>query len=181
MKKIISVKNMIEIAVTKSNILRVSMIKGAWGNIVENFWLKSEPLGLRDGLLYVAVENSVLLHAMTMKKEIYIQKINSLLRGEYVIDIKYRVKKINIDEKFERGEQLEVFIKEPEEIMEYKTENMSIDESIKYLSKLSKQREEKLLKKGYKKCLRCKKIFLGKESLCSNCRGEKENLTINRY
>lgn len=181
MKEIVSLRKMIENGLTKSSTLRLSMIKGAWVNISENFWLKSEPLSLKNGLLYVIVENSSFLHAMTMKKNVYIYRINKLLRAEYVVDINFRIGKINLKEKKERGESLELEREKKVQVTEFKTKDMSIEESIKYLSKLSKKREAALLKKGYKKCRDCKKIFWGQSDLCPICRGEKENLTINKY
>ena len=179
MNKIISVKEMIEEAMKKSNTLRISMIKGAWQKIAENLVMKSEPLGIKDGILYVIVENSICLHAMNMKKGKYIEKINRLLKGEYVIDIKYRIGKIDLKAKMERGDNF--FPEKEEKITEHKTKDMSIEESIKYLTFLSKKREKYLLEKGYKKCKNCGSIFYGKESFCSKCRGEQETVTINKY
>ena len=181
MNGIISIKRMIENAVSRSNTLRISIIKGAWPSITGEFGVKSEPLGIKDGILYTAVENSIFLHAMNMKKDKYIEKINRLLKGEYVVDIKYRVRKIDLEGKIKRGEVLEIPEAKEEKIIEYKTKDMSIEESIKYLAVLAKKREKFLLEKGYKKCLNCGSIFLGNKKLCSKCRGEKENLTINRY
>ena len=181
MEKIVSVKSMIKMAITRSNTLRLSIIKGAWINILDKLGLKSEPIKLKDGMLYVIVENSIFLHAMNMHKNEYIRKINVLLKGEYVIDINYRVGKISITEKFKRGENLNFFEQEEEKEIEYKTKDMSIEESIKYLSALSKKREEYLLKKGYRRCQLCNKIIANNQRLCSKCRGEEENLTLNKY
>lgn len=180
MNEIISVKEMIERAVSKSGTLRISIIKGAWQGITGELSLKSEPLGIKDAVLYVAVENSICLHALSMRKEKYIEKINRLLKGQYIVDVKYRVRKIDLQAKLERGEAFKIFEEKEEKITEYKTKDMSIEESIKYLSALAKKREQFLIKKGYKKCAECGSIFLGKEKLCSKCR-EEENLTINKY
>ena len=130
MEKIVSVKSMIKMAITRSNTLRLSIIKGAWINILDKLGLKSEPIKLKDGMLYVIVENSIFLHAMNMHKNEYIRKINVLLKGEYVIDINYRVGKISITEKFKRGENLNFFEQEEEKEIEYKTKDMSIEENI---------------------------------------------------
>lgn len=180
MNEPISVKKMIEEAVKKSGTLRISIIKGAWQGITDELAIKSEPLGIKDGILYTAVENSICLHAMNMRKDRYIEKINRLLKGEYIVDIKYRVRKINLEAKLERGEGI-IFHEKTEKLTEYKTKDMSVSESIKYLSVLAKKREKYLLEKGYRKCENCGTIFFGKEKLCSKCRGEKESLTINRY
>lgn len=180
MREIISIKNMIEKAIEKSNTLKISMIKGFWKNICEDLSLKSEPINLKDGLLYIVVENSVYLHAMNMRKRVYIEKINKFLKGEYIFDINYRVRKIDISEKIKRGEGF-LFEQQEKKVINYKTDKMSIEESIKYLSFLSKKREEILLKKGYKRCQMCNKIIDSREKLCSKCRGEEEKLTINKY
>ena len=94
MSGIVSLKSMIENAVAKSSLLRISLVKGAWESITEELAPKSEPLGIKNEILYTAVENSVYLHAMEMKKRIYLERIKRLLKGEYIKDIKYRVRKI---------------------------------------------------------------------------------------
>lgn len=180
MKEIVSVKAMIEEAMSKSKTLRLSIIKGSWKNIVGKFALKSEPLGIKEGILFTAVENSIFLHAMEMNKSNYMEKINILLKGEYITDIKYRVRKIDLSFKMEYGHIFENEDIDNNEITEFKTKNMSLEESIKYLSELSKKREALLLKKGYKKCKNCNSLFLGTEDICPKCRGEKESVTINR-
>lgn len=183
MNEIVSIKSMIEQAVSKSRVLRISIIKGAWESIAEELAPKSEPLGIKDGILYTAVENSIYLHAMEMKKELYLSKIRRLLKGEYVIDIKYRVRKIDLKSKIQRGDNVIVIDKTPKkEIEDFKTKDMSVEESIKYLAKLAKKREDYLLKNSnYKKCRKCGRMFLGLETVCPQCRGEKQTLTINRY
>lgn len=181
MNEIISIKEMMEEAISKSGILRISMIKGAWKSITGDLAIKSEPLGIKDAILYTAVENSVYLHAMTMKKDIYIDRINKLLKDIYVVDIKYRVRKIDIEAKLKRGEGVIIPEETKKEKIEYKTKDMTIEESVKYLAKLAKQKEKYLFENGYTRCKKCGDIFLGKEKLCSKCRGEKENLTINKY
>lgn len=182
MNGIVSIKSMIEEAVSKSSVLRVSIIKGAWESITGELAPKSEPLGIREGILYTAVENSICLHAMEMRKNLYIDKIRRLLKGEYVIDIKYRVRKIDLKSKIERGDNVIVIDKPPKkEIEDFKTKDMSIEDSIKYLTKLAKEREKYLLKNSsYKKCRKCGRMFLGLESVCPECRGEN-TLTINKY
>ncbi len=116
MNEPISVKKMIEEAVKKSGTLRISIIKGAWQGITDELAIKSEPLGIKDGILYTAVENSICLHAMNMRKDRYIEKINRLLKGEYVVDIKYRVRKINLEAKLERGEGI-IFHEKTEKLL----------------------------------------------------------------
>lgn len=183
MNGIVSIKSMIEDAVSKSNVLRISMIKGAWESITGNLAPKSEPLGIKDGILYAAVENSICLHTMTMKKNLYIEKIRILLKGEYVTDIKYRVRKIDLQSKIKRGDNIIVMDKPvKKEIEDFKTKNMSIEESIKYLADLAKKREDFLLKNTrYRRCKKCGRMFLSTEDICSDCRGENQKVTINKY
>lgn len=184
MNEIISIKTMIDRAAAKSSVLRISLIKGAWKSITEELSLKSEPLGIKDGILYIVVENSIYLHAMRMKKKIYISRINRFLKGEYVIDIKYRAGKIDLHSKIQRGEETILINEDSTEkkIKDYKTKNMSVEESIGYLAGLAKKREEFLLKNTpYKRCRKCRRMFLGIEETCPECRGEKQSVTINRY
>ena len=182
MSGIVSLKSMIENAVSKSSLLRISMIKGAWESIADELAVKSEPLGIKDEILYTAVENSIYLHAMEMKKRAYLARIEKLLNGKYVKDIKYRVRKIDIHAKIERGDNIIEIDKAPKRVFEdHKTKNMSVEESIKYLSVLAKKREEYLLKNTeYKRCRECGRIFLGMEDTCPQCRGENRT-AINKY
>ena len=182
MIEITSIRRMINDAVKKSGTLRLSIIKGAWQGITKELGIKSEPLGIKDGVLYTAVENSICLHAMEMRKDRYIADINKLLKGEYIVDIKYRVKKIDIKAKLERGDNLISLEKRKEtKLTEYKTKDMTIEESIKYLASMSKKREKILFENGYRRCEKCNDLFLGREKLCPKCRGIKERVTINKY
>ena len=182
MSGIVSLKSMIENAVAKSSLLRISLLKGAWESITEELAPKSEPLGIKNEILYTAVENSVYLHAIEMKKRIYLEIIKRLLKGDYIKDIKYRVRKIDLHAKIERGDNIiEIDKTSKKQFEDFKTKNMSVEESIKYLSVLAKKREEYLLKNTeYKRCRRCGRMFLGTEDVCPQCRGENRT-AINKY
>ena len=184
MKKITEIDTMIESAILKSNTLRGAMLVGYWENIVNKAHSHSEVIGLKDKTLYIKVGNSSFLHFMNMKKDEYIEKINKFLNGDYVEKIVLKLGKINIENKF----QLEQLKKEFEEKKiekiiipdVYKTESMTLEESIKYLAKMSKEREKYALSKGYVKCEKCKSIFLGIEKLCPKCRGVIEKTALNK-
>lgn len=182
--KIIEIDNMIFEAMKKSNTLRVSMLIGNWEEIVGKVHKISEIIGIKDKILYVRVESSTYLHYMNMKKYEYIEKINRYLQGEYIKNIVFRTGKINIENKFEIENLKDEYAKKIKDkrivIKNFETEKMSIDESIKYLSKLSKKKEEYLLREGYSKCKECGTIFLGNRDLCDKCMGIPIQTVINK-
>ncbi len=182
--KIIELDNMILDAIKKSNTLRTSILVGKWEEIVGKVHKISEVVGIKDKVLYVKVESSTYLHYMNMKKSEYIDKINGYFQGEYIKNIVFKTGKINIENKFEieklKNEYKEK-LKDRKVIPDtYETENMSLEESIKYLANLSKKREEYLLKEGYSKCKECGSIFLGKRDLCDRCMGIPLETVINK-
>lgn len=182
--KIVEMDSMILEAMKKSNTLRTAMLIGKWEEIVGKVHKISEVIGIRERVLFVRVESSTYLHFMNMKKYEYIQKINGYLQGDYINNIVFRTGKINIENKFEIEKlknEYEKKIKDKRVIpKEYKTEKMSLEESIKYLSKLSKKREEYLLEEGYSKCKECGSIFLGKRDFCDKCMGIPIQTVINK-
>lgn len=176
--KIINVKDMINEGIKKSKVLREALIKAYWKEIVGKLHKKSEVINIKNETLFVRVDGSANLHFMAMKKTEYIESIKKLLNGNYILNINYRVGKINLNSKIEN------------EILEQKNNKYfknidfsrySLEERIKMLSEAAKKREFFLLDKGYKKCLKCKNLFLGKELICPKCRGEKEKTVINKY
>lgn len=182
--KIVEMDNMILEAMKKSSTLRTAMLIGKWEEIVGKVHKISEIIGAKEKVLYVRVESSTYLHFMNMKKYEYIKKINEYLKGEYIDNIIFKTGKINIENKFEiekLKKEYENKIKDKRIIpKEYETEKMSLEESIKYLSRLSKKRERYLLEEGYSKCKNCGSIFLGKRDFCDKCMGIPIQTVINK-
>ncbi|NME36327.1 MULTISPECIES: DUF721 domain-containing protein [Fusobacterium] len=182
--RIVDMEGMIEEAMKKSKTLRIAILIGSWEEIVGKFYKVSEIIGFKDDVLYIKVESSSYLHYMNGKKVEYIEKINQFLGNEYIKNIVFKIGKINIEYKF----QLEKIKKEFQETKDekiiipekFEVENKSIEDSIKYLKRLSKNREKILLEKGYKKCNICGSIFLGSGNICDSCRGIPIQTVINK-
>lgn len=174
-----NVKNIINEAVKKSKILRFSVINGNWNKIVDKMYMNSTPYLIKDNKLYVKVNGSSNLHFMTLKKRYYLKNIEQLLEGNYIDDIVCIIGKVNIDDKINSYETEEVEEKKIEEIKDF--DNLSLNQKILKLSEFSKQREKKLIKVGYKKCLKCGSLFLGESRLCNKCLGIKDKTVINKY
>ncbi|MGL4307571.1 MAG: DUF721 domain-containing protein [Cetobacterium sp.] len=174
--EIVSVKTMIETAIVKSRKLKEGIVISRWEEIVDKLALKSTPIVLKEGTLYVYVEDSIYLHHMSMNKNKYLQKIEEILKSDYVKDIRFKVGKVQKDLKYDYRE---VYINnnsdEDENISIDKNslnreENVSIEEMVDHLKKMAQRREEVLLKKGYKKCNDCGSMFKGHGEYCYPCK-----------
>ncbi|MBC2856224.1 DUF721 domain-containing protein [Cetobacterium sp. 2A] len=168
-----SVKDIVDEAIMKSRKLKEGIIKARWSEIVGKLYLKSNPLWIKEEVLYVLVEDSVFMHHMNMNKNKYIAKIEEILKDTYVKDIRFKISKI---EKAIDNKELEMYMNKnkdkpkpsvADEVI--KTKGMSIEESIEYLRVISNEREQHLLNLGYKKCKRCGTMFKGEESYCLPC------------
>lgn len=182
--RIVDMESMIGDAMKKSKTLRIAMLIGSWEEIVEKFYKVSEIIGIKQKTLYVKVESSSYLHYMNGKKIEYMEKINKFLGNDYIENIIFKIGKIDIEHKFQLEKMKREFQeKKSEKIIipnKFEVENKSIEESIRCLKRLSKNREKILLEKGYKKCLICGSIFLGNEKICDSCRGVPIQTVINK-
>ena len=98
MIEIESIGNMIERAIEKSRRLKEGILKAQWKNITGKLSEKSQVLYIKESVLYVAVENSSILHFMEINKKKYINKVNEILNGNIVNDILFRISKIKENE-----------------------------------------------------------------------------------
>lgn len=179
----IKLNEMIDTAMGKSRTLRGAMLAGYWEEIVGKAYNHSELMDFKEKIIYIKVGNSSFLHYMSMNKKKYIEKMNYFLKGDYVENIIFRLGKINLENKFkleEMKKQHEEAKIEKIEIKDFQTEKMTLEESIDYLSKLSKEREEYALSKGYKRCIECKSIFMGSDETCPSCQGIPIQTVINK-
>ncbi|GAB61574.1 MAG: DUF721 domain-containing protein [Candidatus Jettenia sp.] len=72
-------------------------IKNAWGNIVGNEVCQITKItGFKNGVLYVIVESSVMIHHLTnFEKNAIIDRINTILKTRYIEDIHFKVGILN--------------------------------------------------------------------------------------
>ena len=94
MIEIESIGNMIERAIEKSRRLKEGILKAQWKNITGKLSEKSQVLYIKESVLYVAVENSSILHFMEINKKKYINKVNEILNGNIVNDILFRISRL---------------------------------------------------------------------------------------
>ena len=164
---IMNVSEAVEEAIIKSRKLKEGIIRGHWRDIVEKLSKKSEPLWIKEGILYVLVEDSIYLHHMSMNKNKYLKRILEILKKDYVKDIRFKVSKVqNCDyidfiEKNPNEDKKEEFISE--------LKDLSLEEKIDILKKKAKEREDALKLKGYKKCDICGMMFFGEGDSCKPC------------
>ena len=164
---IMNVSEAVEEAIIKSRKLKEGIIRGRWRDIVEKLSKKSEPLWIKEGILYVLVEDSIYLHHMSMNKNKYLKRILEILKKDYVKDIRFKVSKVqNCDyvdfiEKNPNEDKKEEFISE--------LKDLSLEEKIDILKKKAKEREDALKLKGYKKCDICGMMFFGEGDSCKPC------------
>lgn len=179
--KIISVGDMINDGIKKSKSLREAFVKAYWKDIVGNLDKKSEVIKIKDQKLFVKVEGSANLHFMTMKKGIYLKNIEKLLNGKYIQEIVYKLGKINLNNKILNEVEKPKGCFKIDEIDSVDFSDYSLEERIERLSIVSKERELFLLENGYKKCVQCGNLFLGKNLRCPKCRGIKDRTVVNKY
>ncbi len=178
-----SVKNAIEEAVIKSRKLKESILKARWSEVVGEMAKKSTPLYIREGILYSLVEGPVFLQHMNMNKNNYLQRANSVLKGEYLQDMRFKVGRIALEEYFHEenvveGGDMEICLttKEIEEIRRSSEEipDPELRERIIHLKEESLKREKYLLKRGYKKCIACGTPHeRSRGDLCRICENKK--------
>ncbi|MGL5089053.1 MAG: DUF721 domain-containing protein [Cetobacterium sp.] len=164
---IMNVSEAVESAILKSKKLKEGIIRGHWKNIVEKLSEKSEPLWIKEGILYVVVEDTIYLHHMSMNKNKYLKKVQETLKVDYVKDIRFKVSKVQKCDYSEFKYEKIVIEKKEEFISELK--ELSLEEKIYILKRKAKEREQALELKGYKKCGICGMMFLGEAEACKLC------------
>ncbi|MDO4588351.1 MAG: DUF721 domain-containing protein [Fusobacterium sp.] len=172
MMELTNVGMMIDSAIGKSRKLKEGIIKARWQEISGKLFEKSSILYIKDKTLYIAVENSAILHFMQLKKDEYIKKINSLFKDKVVDNLSFFISRIVIDRElynmYMDNNNLSGDGYFEDEDIDFK--HLNIQEKIEHLRKSAERREKYLLEKGYKKCKECGSLFLGEEELCKICR-----------
>ena len=176
MMELANIKIMIDSAVEKSRRLKEGILKARWQEITEKLFSKSSVLYIKEGTLYIAVENSAVLHYMELNKKKYIKKINEILKNEIIENISFFISRIQVDKELydmymDDNNLSEEGYFEDEDI-DFK--HMDISQKIEHLKKAAERREKYLIEKGYRKCRECGALFLGDGELCKVCRLKKK-------
>lgn len=175
MMELANIKRMIDSAVEKSRRLKEGILKARWQEIVGKLFFKSSVLYIKEDILYIAVENSAVLHYMELNKKKYIKNINEILKSEIIKNISFFISRIQIDKElynmYMDDNNLSDDVYFEDEDIDFK--HMDISQKIEHLRKSAERRERYLIEKGYKKCKKCGALFLGDEELCKVCRLKK--------
>lgn len=172
--ELFSVSKAIKEAFSKSRKLREGLLKAYWYKVVDRLAERTIPLYIKDGTLFIGVEDSLYLHHMSMNKGRYILKIRELLKSDEVKDIRFKITEIKIVDYGDNSDiELEEIETDRQKNFNSKIENLSLEEKIAYLKEISMEREKKLLEKGYKKCTLCGRLYLGAEDRCIICCANK--------
>ena len=89
MMELANVGMMIDSAIGKSRKLKEGILKARWQEISGKLFEKSSILYIKEKTLYIAVENSAILHFMQMKKGEYIKKVNSIFKEKVIEDLSF--------------------------------------------------------------------------------------------
>ena len=178
MIEIENIGKMIEMAIEKSRRLKEGILKAQWKKIAGKLSEKSQVLYIKEDILYIAVENSSVLHFMELNKKKYINKVNETLNVNIINNILFRVSKINENEIYDDMYMDNNNLSE-EEVSEDKyskidLDEMSIFQKIEHLKKSAERKEQRLLNAGYKKCPKCGAYFKGNEDICKICRNKED-------
>jgi hypothetical protein len=185
MQNLVNVSDLMEVAITKSRLLKEGILKSEWDKIVGDLSKKSFVIFLKDKKLFIGVENSIWIQQMNFQKQMIIKKINEFLGGTYVEELIFKIGKKDTKEYFldeEKDHELEVIDLDTvsltaEEYREIELELEEIkDEDIRKHTKVvlekSYKRKKYLKLHGYRKCS-CGIYYSSKEPMCAVCMNKK--------
>ncbi len=89
LENVIDLKDMIDEGLKKSRKLKEVYIKIYWKEIVGDLSKRSFPKDVKNGVLTVLCESSTLIHHMNLNRGIYIEKINRIVKEDYVKEIRF--------------------------------------------------------------------------------------------
>lgn len=178
-KNVVDVSVLMKMAITKSRLLKEGILKSEWDKIVGELSKKSFVIFLKNGKLFVGVENSIWIQHMNFQKQSIIKKINEFLGGDYVSEIVFKIGKKDTKDYFlEKKEiddsiDLDSVILTTEEYLQMEEELREIkDDSIKKQTRVvlekSYRRKKYLKLHGYKRC-KCGIYYSSPEPMCSIC------------
>lgn len=172
-----NIGKMIEKAVEKSRKLKEGILKAQWKKITGKLSEKSQVLYMKEETLYIAVENSSVLHFMEMNKNEYIKKINEILNREIINNVSFLISQIKEDEIYDNvyidNNNLSEEVDFEDKCLGINFGEMDTFQMIEHLKKSAEKKEERLINAGYKKCPECGVYFIGKEIFCKICRDKK--------
>lgn len=181
MKNFLRMDEIIKVQLDKSKVLKNIFLKNNWEKIIgEALADKSEPLYIKEGTLFILVENSIWIQQMQFLRRNIVENVNSFLEGIYVERITFKQGKKRTNSKICQEEDgspeidIENIILDREDIYRIKKAISHIKEDdlkVRFYNIMVKNRKKELalLMIGYKKCVNCGELFKGIYNICINC------------
>jgi len=178
-KNLVDVSDLMGTAIIKSRLLKEGILKSEWDKIVGELSKKSFVIILKQGKLFVGVENSIWIQQMNFQKQSIIEKTNEFLGGDYVSEIIFKIGKKDtkdyfLDEK-ERDDSIDLdsvtltdeeYFQMEEELVGI--ENDLIKKQTRVVLEKSYRRKKYLKLHGYKQC-KCGIYYSSIEPMCAIC------------
>jgi hypothetical protein len=178
-KNLVDVRDLMEAAITKSRLLKEGILKSEWDKIVGELSKKSFVIFLKQGKLFVGVENSIWIQQMNFQKQSIIKKINEFLGGDYVSEIIFKIGKKDTKDYFlkkkERDDSIDLdsvtltdeeYLQMEEELKGI--ENDLIRKQTRVVLEKSYKRKKYLRLHGYRQC-ECGIYYSSTEPMCAIC------------
>lgn len=178
-KNLVDVSDLMGVAITKSRLLKEGILKSEWENIVGELSKKSFVIFLKQGKLFVGVENSIWIQQMNFQKKPIIKKINEFLGGNYVNEVVFKIGRKDTEDYFLEKKEIdeyidldsivltdEEYLQMEEELREI--ENDSIKKQTTIVLEKSYKRKKYLKLHGYKQC-KCGIYYSSAKPMCAIC------------
>jgi len=178
-KNLVDISSLVETAITKSRLLKEGILKSEWDKIVGELSKKSYVIFLKQGKLFVGVENSIWIQQMNFQKKSIINKTNEFLGGDYVSEIIFKIGKKDTKDYFLEEKETndlidldsislteEEYLQMEEELEAIK--DILIKKKTKIVLEKSYKRKKYLILHGYKQC-KCGIYYSSTEPMCAIC------------
>lgn len=97
--QITDLKDLIDEGLKKSRKLKEVYIKIYWKNIAGSLWERCFPKELKGGTLFIICESSAIVHHMKLHETKLVEKINEVIKENYVKELRFIVGSIKESEK----------------------------------------------------------------------------------
>lgn len=173
-------KEMVELAISKSRRLKEGILRAKWREIAGELSKKSEVLYIKNGILYVMAENSMWIQQLNFKKMELLKRCNEVLGDRYIVDMFFRAGKVKLENHFliskevmEEYDPARIQLSHEEltfiNISLEGVEDSAIREKLFKLNVNAKKKEKFLLAHGYKVCTDCHTLHDSPGELCMVC------------
>ena len=138
------------------------------------------PLRVREGVVFVEVQNHVLAQELNLLKGEYVRKLNQLLGEERVREIRFRVGGVlrELPEEPVHLEKIPLTAEEQEEVERLisDVEETRLREALRAFLITERRIEKVRRERGFNRCSRCGTLYKDGGELCLYCRLESGEL-----